>query len=129
MLGVHFFEGSKRDIHILFYLIYSARDCPGPSYILWPETCVKEISYFEFKALKNSLRNALLEKKLAVPQTLCCVLNGTQAFTHKKDCQGVLYDGTYEGRRIVVCEKCKSMSFVKKFNWICGSFKIRRQSC
>lgn len=75
----------------------------------------------EFKAVNRAIKNAVLEKKVIKPaEVTCCKLEIENTnFFHKKECQGVLYEGILEEQQIVVCEKCKMMNFYHRFIWTC----------
>ena len=54
---------------------------------------------FTYKPMKNAIREALINKIPARPDSVpCCPINLQKAvFQHKKECKGVLYLGTING--------------------------------
>ena len=85
------------------------------------QTGAKIYNPMEFKLIKNAIREALLYREEARPNIIpCCNLIIQQTiFTHKKECNGVLYKGEMNGKVIVVCEKCKMMNYENKHIWSC----------
>ena len=75
----------------------------------------------EFVSVNRAIKNALLTKILVKPLEIpCCKIEISKtSFYHKKECNGLLYDGFLDEEAIVVCEKCKAMNFYFKFLWTC----------
>ena len=76
----------------------------------------------EFKAMKLSVKNAIVNKMIIKPTTLPCKcdLNPLKLdFFHNSKCNGVLYEGDNFRKKIVVCSICKIFASVNKFKWIC----------
>lgn len=75
----------------------------------------------EFKLIKAAIKLVLMIKNKARPDRVpCCKFDvNTQIFRHKKECLGQLYQGEYDKKVIVVCEKCKAMNFYDKYVWTC----------
>jgi hypothetical protein len=100
-----------------------------PKSIVWScMMCKKDFSSsakiynpMEFKLIKAAIRLVLMIKNNAIPAMVpCCKVDvNTQIFKHKKECTGRLYQGEYDKKVIVVCEKCKSMNFYDKYIWTC----------
>jgi hypothetical protein len=40
-------------------------------------------------------------------------------FTHKKECNGILYQGMLDNQKIVVCLKCSMLNFYNNHLWMC----------
>ena len=40
-------------------------------------------------------------------------------YTHKKECNGVLYEGKVNKDDVVVCSKCKEIKYKEQFEWMC----------
>jgi len=96
---------------------------------------VKIYNPLEYKLLKISIKDALINKELAFPKFMGCQcnidINSTQFF-HKSTCNGVLYLGDYNDQKIVVCAKCDSMNIYEEFIWTCPKcfkrFKISKNN-
>ena len=76
---------------------------------------------FTYKPMKNAIREALINKIPARPDSVpCCPINLQKAvFQHKKECKGVLYLGTINGNKISVCSECKAINYYRKCHWYC----------
>ncbi len=97
--------------------------------ILW--TCVicnkdfksEAIVYnpIEYIHAKSALTYSLLIKKKAHPRIVpCCFLNVlTATFRHKEDCDGILFEGEFDNKVIILCEKCKALNLYDRFIWTC----------
>jgi hypothetical protein len=83
----------------------------------------------EFRAVKLALRDALIQKNIAKPNSVpCCKLKiNDLVFFHKKDCEGILLTGKLNGTCIIVCSHCKTLTQIDKHYWSCprcfGRFK------
>lgn len=77
--------------------------------------------------VKGSIQSTIEAKILAKPQSVpCCNLKvSSTKFLHKEQCSGIIYLGSYEGRKITVCEKCKGVNFYEKHIWTCPKCKKR----
>ena len=74
----------------------------------------------KFKIIKNTIKEALLNKVLALPTyTKCCVNDKTITFKHKLTCKGDLYLCELYKKPILVCSKCKSIISIVGFLWTC----------
>ena len=84
-------------------------------------TGAKIYNPLEYKMMKNSIKNALLYKEFALPDFFPCSCDNSDVkfIRHKDNCDGILYKSNFEGREMIICEKCHLMSFVKKYIWKC----------
>ena len=85
---------------------------------------VKIYNPFEYKNMKISIKEAILNKKRAKPEYLgCgCEINHDSKklkFYHKSSCTGDLYLGELNKKKIVVCGKCESMGSYEGYVWTC----------
>ena len=93
------------------------------------QTGAKIYNPLEFKCIKLAIKDALINKKVGVPENVPCCGEKVYSlnFLHKKSCTGELYVGELSGKRILVCSKCKSISSMDGFIWTCpkceGKFK------
>ena len=115
------------------YLICLNKKCNFTSKaenIIW--TCIKCGKEFispakiynplEFQILNKSIKFALIKKIKAAPKKLPCGCTkdlSKLCFYHKEECKGILLKGTLMNKGIIVCDKCHSINFEDKFNWIC----------
>ena len=79
---------------------------------------------FEYKNMKICIKEAILGKKRAKPEYLGCgceINNDLQKlkFYHKNTCNGDLYLGELNNKKIVVCSKCESMGLYEGYVWTC----------
>ena len=108
----------------------------NPMDILWKcIVCKKEFQSYakvfnplEYKILNLAVKNALIYKKIMKPKDMECKCYKKSElskinFYHKNDCNGFLYHGILSNKDIVVCSKCKIMSFLDKFFWYCPCCK------
>ena len=85
---------------------------------------VKIFNPFEYKNMKISIKEAILNKKRAKPDYLGCgceITNDAKKlkFYHKTSCNGDLFLGELNGKSIVVCSKCESMGAYEGYVWTC----------
>ncbi len=84
---------------------------------------IKEYNIFEFIAMKNSVKNALINQIIIKPIFLPCKCHDKDPldlnFYHNKNCDGILYEGNNFSGKIIVCSKCKTFVSINKYNWIC----------
>jgi hypothetical protein len=74
----------------------------------------------EFRIIKNTIKEALLNKVAAVPTyNKCCVKDKHTVFFHKNTCRGELYLSEMNKKPILVCAKCKSIISLEGFLWSC----------
>ena len=93
-----------------------------------PET--KEYNPLEFKNLQMVRKQALFEGIEAKPEYLpCCRIDNKEIqnykFYHKKECNGILYLGTFNSNKIVVCSKCLNAYNYDNHLWFCPLCKMR----
>ena len=74
--------------------------------------------------MKICIKEAILNKKRAKPDYLGCgceINNDIQKikFYHKSSCNGDLYLGELNKKKIVVCSKCESMGLYEGYVWTC----------
>ena len=77
-----------------------------------------------------AMKDALIRRIEARPEFLmCCNLRKEDAMkmriVHKKECNGILYEGEVDKRKIVVCAKCHMVNYSDNFLWYCPRCKIR----
>ena len=82
------------------------------------------------KSTLIAMKEALLNLVEAKPEFLmCCNLRKEDAMkmriVHKKECNGILYEGEVDNRKIVVCAKCHMVNYSDSFMWYCPRCKIR----
>ena len=103
-----------------------------PYNIIW--TCIKCGQDFNsyakiynpyiYKSLSLCIKKGIIEKKLAVPKKFPCGHFNKNLF-HKKDCDGSIFFTYYNGRKMVLCSKCKSIIKYEKFIFICPQCNLR----
>ena len=84
----------------------------------------KEYNPHTFKvmrlAIKKTIFNGIEAKPNFVP---CCNIPSseikTYKFTHKKECNGVLFEGILDNKKIVVCIKCHMLNYYENNLWTC----------
>ena len=83
-----------------------------------------------YKPLSLAIKKSLLNKNLALPKIIPCNHN-IKEFYHKKDCNGIVYNSVYNGRKMVLCSKCKSMMKYEKFIFECPicNLRFRDENC
>ena len=102
----------------------------NPTTLLWK--CIKckadfiaEVKMFnplEYKNMKICVKETLLNKKKAKPKYLDCGCKSEIKklnFFHKIDCQGELYLGELNNKKVVVCSKCDSLGAYEGYVWTC----------
>ena len=104
----------------------------NPYDIIW--TCMKCKQDFHsnakiynpyiYKPLSLAIKNSLINKILALPSFIPCNHN-IKEFYHKKECNGIAYISNYNGRKMVLCSKCKSMIKYEKFIFECPICNLR----
>ncbi len=90
----------------------------------------KEYNPNESKYIKIIIKDTIFNGKDARPEFIpCCNLSKSDIlnckFTHKKECNGNLYEGIYNKKRIVVCGKCHMMNYYDNYMWMCPKCKVR----
>ena len=82
----------------------------------------KEYNNLEYKNMKICIKNILINKKKAKPEKLICSCNlniDSTIFYHKPKCQGELFIGEMDNKKIIVCNKCDSLGYYDNFIWTC----------
>ena len=90
----------------------------------------KEYDPFIFKVIKITVKKTLFKGIEAKPPFVpCCKISLEQInnykFLHKKECNGILYEGDMEGKKIVVCSKCHMLNYFYNHYWCCPICKQR----
>ena len=90
----------------------------------------KEYNPNETKLMKIIIKETIFNRKDAKPEFIpCCNFSKSEIlnykFTHKKECNGNLYEGEFNKRKIIVCEKCHMLNFYENHKWMCPKCKIR----
>ena len=103
----------------------------NPNNIKWKcIVCTKEFSTevkaynpLEFKNMKISVKDTLLNKIKAKPDKITCgCLNidiDNTKYYHKASCKGELFLGEMNKKKIIVCSKCDALSYYDNFSWTC----------
>ena len=74
---------------------------------------------YNTKGLSLAIKKGINNKISAVPNKIPCGHNPNNIF-HKRDCNGKIYISYYNGRKIVVCSKCKAIVKYNKFIFECS---------
>ena len=91
----------------------------------------------EFKIMKMAVKNTLFNGIEAKPEYVpCCNIKKEEIvnykFCHKKECNGIIYQGKFNKRKIVVCSKCHMLNYYEYHFWMCPicheRFQINRNS-
>ncbi len=85
---------------------------------------------FEYKIIKITLKETLYNMIEAKPDFVpCCNLTKEEIqnhkFYHKKECNGIIYKGYIDHKKIVVCIKCHMLNYFEYHNWLCPICKER----
>ena len=91
---------------------------------------IKEYNPLELKTLKMVMKQILYDGIEAKPEVLpCCHVENKDVqkykFYHKKECTGILFIGTFNSTKIVVCSKCHKMYNYDSHFWWCPLCKVR----
>ncbi|MCQ2816059.1 MAG: protein kinase [archaeon] len=78
----------------------------------------------EFKLIKMKIKQTIFEGIPAFPYHMeCrCIRNediNQYQFFHKKECNGLLFEGNLNKRKIVVCGRCRLLNFYENHVWTC----------
>ena len=126
--------------HELFYLNMKSglltclnKNCEfisKPNRILW--TCCTCEKVFKSGAIpynpldifvtKKLVNQTLLLKHKAHPKKMICGCKVNIFFTdffHNKKCDGILYESELDDNTIIVCDKCKGITYIDRFIWTC----------
>ena len=84
----------------------------------------KEYDPFYFKIMKVTVKQTLFKGLEAKPTFVpCCNIPIEQInsykFYHKKECNGLLYQGDLDNKKIVVCSKCHMLNYYFNHYWMC----------
>ena len=82
----------------------------------------------EIKILSEEINYSLTIKIKAKPNILpCCKYTNLNVidFYHSQKCDGLIYFGSYNQKKFIICEKCKAINFLEKFIWTCPKCKCR----
>ena len=90
----------------------------------------KEYDPFIFKIIKVTVKKTLFKGVEAKPPYVpCCKISNEQIniykFFHKKECNGLLYEGEMDNKKIVVCSKCHMLNYYYNHFWLCPICKKR----
>ena len=101
-----------------------------PTTLMWK--CIKcktdfiaEVKIFnplEYKNMKICVKETILDRKKARPKHLGCDCNGEvkkMKFFHKNSCNGDLFLGELNNKKVVVCNKCESLGLYEGYVWTC----------
>jgi hypothetical protein len=93
---------------------------------------VKIFNPLEYKNMKICVKEAILNKKKAKPKTLGCGCNYEMKnikFFHKSSCNGELFIGELNDKKVVVCNKCESLGAYDGYVWTCPLCFKRFKNC
>ena len=87
---------------------------------------------YEYKVMSLAIKKTLFKGIEAMPKYLpCCNIYGEKVksykFFHKNECNGLLYLGDLEDKKIVVCSKCHMINLYENQYWLCPICKVRFQ--
>ena len=90
----------------------------------------KEYDPFIFKIIKLTVKQTLFKGVEAKPPYIpCCKISNDKIniykFFHKKECNGLLYEGEMDNKKIVVCSKCHMLNYYYNHYWLCPICKTR----
>ena len=85
---------------------------------------------YELKMMLLAIKHALFKGVEAKPKYLpCCKIYGDKVksykFIHKNECNGILYEGELNNKKIIVCSKCHMLNYYENQFWLCPVCKIR----
>ena len=84
----------------------------------------KEYNPLLFKIIRLSIKSTIFNGIEAKPPFIpCCNVSqshfGNLKFMHKKECNGILYEGILDNTKIVVCLKCNMINLYENHFWLC----------
>lgn len=97
-------------------------------------TCeAKVYNPLEYKTMKMIVKETIVKGIEAKPDAVhCCKMKDDEiaktTFRHKKNCNGVLYMGYLNNKKIVVCEQCHMLYNYDAHLWTCPICKHRFKS-
>ena len=85
---------------------------------------------YEFQIIKITIKETIFNGIDARPEILpCCNIKKEEInkikFIHKKECNGNLFEGDLNNKKIVVCCKCHMLNFYEFHKWFCPFCKER----
>ena len=85
---------------------------------------------YELKMMLIAIKKALFKGIEAKPKSLpCCKIYGDKVksykYIHKNECNGILYEGELNNKKIIVCSKCHMLNFYENQFWLCPICKVR----
>ena len=85
---------------------------------------------YEFKLMKIVIKETIFNGKEAKPDHIpCCNILKSEIpnykFYHKKECNGLLFEGELNNKKIIVCGKCHMLNFYEFHKWMCPKCKER----
>lgn len=87
----------------------------------------KPYNPLEYKNMKLCVKEALLGKVKARPEKVpCCSIDlSVNKFVHNMKCNGELYMGEMNKKKIVVCSKCEAFNDYDNYAWKCPQCNLR----
>ena len=90
----------------------------------------KVYNKYELKMMLLAIKKALFAGIEAKPKYLpCCKIYGDKVksykYLHKNECNGILYEGELNNKKIIVCSKCHMLNNYEKQFWLCPICKVR----
>ena len=90
----------------------------------------KVYNKYELKMMLIAIKNALFKGIEAKPKYLpCCKIYGDKVksfkYLHKNECNGILYEGELNNKKIIVCSKCHMLNYYENQFWLCPVCKVR----
>ena len=84
----------------------------------------KKYNPLEFKIMKMAVKNILFDGIEAKPEYVpCCNIPKNEIdnykFCHKKECNGIIYQGKFNKRKAIVCGKCHMLNYLENHFWMC----------
>ena len=96
------------------------KECPNHIFIKKIDWKCKECNKLfnsEYK-LYNPLETKILSEEIF------CDLKIID-FYHSDGCDGLIYFGEYNSKKVIICEKCKAVNSLDKYTWICPKCKCK----
>ena len=92
----------------------------------------KIFNKYEYKEMSLAIKKTLFDGIEAKPKYLpCCKVYGEKVksykYYHKNECNGLLYQGKLNNKKIVVCSKCHMLNNYENQYWLCPICKVRFQ--
>ena len=90
----------------------------------------KIFNRYEYKIMSLAIKKTLFRGIEAKPKYLpCCNIYGEKVksykYIHKIECNGILYEGELNNKKIVVCSKCHMLNYSENQYWLCPICKVR----